>query len=349
MRVATVDAVIVEARRRNASDVMLRGGDAVAYIIAKRLIVDGDITVSEEAIKEFLGKHGVAEQSPASRKLRQHGYVVIDASDEVGTMRITITRPGGRHDVSIRLHGSEPPALETLGWPAAVEEIAAQPSGLVIITGPGGVGKTTLLNAFVRRHLERGNVAVWMLESPIEFRQAPRRGRITQFAVGGSGTGDIQNYAHGVVAAMTVPADVLAIGEAKDADVAQAAVDAARLGRKVYMTMHAGNTPQALEQLTVWGIQRGLLAQVVSAVLALRLVPKLGGGWAPAAEVWLPDDASLALVRDPQVDFDELRGQLHQRNGSQTLEAALRQLVRRGEITAEDARRYAVKAGEVAP
>ncbi|TAM87634.1 hypothetical protein EPN42_11000 [bacterium] len=344
MREVLVEEAIAHARTREASDVYLCAGEPTALLVGKKLYPQ-ETTVSPDDLERFLEACGIRDLSQPKQRLKNHGFCVVDHADSAGTMRLTVTRPGGRYDVSIRLQGAEPPELESLGWPANIAEFAKLPKGLVVITGPGGSGKTSLLSGLVRRILEVGGRPLWMLESPPEFRHAHRQGRVTQYSVGLDG--DFPSYAHGVVAAMTATVEVVVVGEATEADVARAALDAARLGKLVFVTMHAGNTVQALEQLATWGVSMTQLAQEIAGVVSLRLIPKLGGGLQPAAEMWLPDDASLALIRSRDADLEGLRERIKSGHGMNTLESALRMLWKGEKITHEDAKRYAVKPGEV--
>jgi twitching motility protein PilT len=230
-------------------------------------------------------------------------------------------------------------AVEELGLPPVVAELALRPRGLVVVAGPVGSGKSTTaaalvdkVNASVRQH-------VLTLEEPVEFLHPPKLCLVSQRDVGV----DARSMREAVRHAARQDVDVVLVGEARDADSVEGALALAEAGRLVITTVNALSCVHALERLVALlpsaqqTRARSRLAAVVQGVVSQQLLPRLGTpGRALAIEVLWPSSVVRALVREDKL------AQLHAHMqsgppGVQTMNQSLALLASRSVIAYEDA------------
>ena len=325
----SLESLVLEGRACGASDIHLRSGTA------PRFRVDGEM-------REFAHK-ALSEQDVLDM------LVPLVSSDELGRIR-----DGGEHDSTVttagcrsRLHAframtgvalvlrllpRHPLAIEELGLPASVAAIAQQRSGLVLVTGAAGSGKSTTLAAIIRRINETRAAHVVTIEDPVEIVHVPRRSLITQREVSSCSEG----YVTALRAALRQDPDVIMIGELRDAESIQLALTAAETGHLVLSTLHCASAVQSVSRLLdvfPAGKQeqaRAMLADSLRAVVSQRLYPRAGGGRLLAAEVLLTTPAVRNLIREAKTHqlFGLLQTSAH--HGMCTFEQHLQQLSVRG-------------------
>jgi twitching motility protein PilT len=337
------------ARARGASDVHFGGDERAAVRIDGRLVLHDAPALDAAGVRAFLagslGAGGVA-------RLDATGYADgAGAPDADGApYRIHAYKHARGVRVAIRLLAAGVPGFETLGLPPAVAALAHRATGLVLLSGPTGSGKTTALAAMVDRINRTGERNVVTIEDPIEYVHAPIRSLITQCEVGR----DADGFAGAVRAVLRADPDVIVVGEMRDRATIEAVLSAAETGHLVLSSLHTNDAAQTVDRIVdafdapAHASVRAQLASVLAGVVALRLVPRRNGaGRRCAAEVLVATDAVRALIRE---------GKTHQlRNavvtgravGMQTLESHLSDLVLRGDIALADGRAAAVRPDEV--
>lgn len=297
-----------------------------------------------QGLGDWLDKNGFHSDSRLSRQHAASGFAVFDIRDDVGSARVTFCGTRENPVLTIRLHERFTPTLAELGYPEPIPSLHKRSQGVVILTGPGGSGKSSLGAAYAE-NATAARRNVWLLESPPEYLQPSPLA--TSFAVGPNG--DFPTFAHGVVASMTGTIDVLVVGQVNDADTARAAFDAARLGTLVVATMLAGDSAQALAQLQDYGIPLRTLADLLVGIVALRLVPAISGKDARTGRplVALAEVCQLSattqrfLLTHCTTTFEPLREQL--RANKLDIDSALRAAVGERRISLNDARACAIQ------
>lgn len=221
----------------------------------------------------------------------------------VNATAILSRRGGAGAELSLRSLPSATPTLEDVGLPDAVWPLLSPPSGLVIVAGATGQGKSTTLAALVRRHLTGSPVKIVDIEAPIEFTYGDIRTHAGS-SIGQSEVGvHIPEFADGVRSALRRSPDIVMIGEVRDRETAEAAVEAALTGHLVYTTLHAGDGPEVFRRLHALLDRRGAEAasvdilQTFRAAVAQRLLPAAGGlGRHPAREICVMDPELRELM-----------------------------------------------------
>lgn len=262
----------------------------------------------------------------------------------IARTRVNLFRQQGCVSAAIRLLSDHIPSLEALSLPPVVADFAAYRSGIVLVTGETGSGKSTTLAALLDRinHSRPGHIIT--LEDPIEYVYTPDRCIINQREIGA----DTRSYADGLRAILREDPDVILIGEMRDLNTIETALTAAETGHLVFATLHTNSAADSIDRMVnvfPEGQQRQIRLQVsttLRAVVSQQLLPRKGGhGRAAACEVMVVNSAIRNLIREgktPQIDsFITMSAQ----NGSITMDNALLKMVREGVITMETARSYA--------
>ena len=254
-------------------------------------------------------------------------------------MHTYVTRTGIA--LAIRLLATEIPRLATLRLPDAATRLAFQQHGLVLVTGPTGSGKSTMLAAAIDEINRTTAKHIITIEDPVEYHHRPQRSVISQREI----DSDVASFDAAVSGALRSDPDVIVLGEMRSRSTMQAAISAAETGHLVLATMHTGGAPDCIERI-VGAFEgfaqteiRAQLAETLAGVVSLRLVTRAGGrGRLAVAEVMLANDAVRSAVRDAKPHHLRNIIATGRQTGMQTLEASLNELIARGDITADEAR-----------
>lgn len=336
------------ARARGATDVHAGGADRPALRIDGRLVHLDAPPIDDEAVRAFLSGVLSPEQLARLDDVGAADGAAHRAADGA-PYRVHAYRHGGGLRIALRLLATSIPALDRLGLPDAVGNLASLNAGLVLFTGPTGSGKTTALAAMIdqiNRSSERNIVTV---EDPVEYVHRPIRSYVTHCEIGR----DVGTYAEALRGFLRADPDVILIGELRDRETMAAALTAAETGHLVFATLHTHDAPQAIDRIVdafhAEGQQqvRTQLAAVLGGIVAMRLVRRTNGGRRAAVEVLTGTDAVRSLIREGKTH--QLRNVVStgRASGMQTLESHLSDLVVRGEITLADARAATTRPGDV--
>ena len=327
---------VTQARERRASDVHIDPGEGVAFRVATAIERLPNAAVDAAEVTGFLEE---TLDRLSSARFEKIGIAdVAYAGHGVGAIRIHASRGPRGPRLAIRLLAKSVPDLDSLRLPPIVESFIKFRSGLVLIAGPPGCGKSTTAAALIQRVNETEGRHVITLEAPVEHRHCWGKSVVTQYEVGR----DVASFADGIRGALRSDPDLLYIGELQGMDTAAAALRAAEAGHLVLAALHtpsesayAVNRIVGLFPADEQARIRARLAETLRAILALRLLPSRAGGLQPAAEILLANDAVRRLIREGA--SHQLRSTLasSRKDGAQTLEAHLAELVAAGEIDAD--------------
>jgi twitching motility protein PilT len=228
----------------------------------------------------------------------------------------------------------EIPTPEELGLPAAMARILRSPSGLILVTGPTGSGKSTSMASMIDVVNHYRPCHIVTIEDPIEYIFQNRKAAVSQREVGT----DTSNFDHALRAVLREDPDVVLVGEMRDLESISAALTIAETGHLVITTLHTNDSAQAIDRIIdVFASERRnqiqvQLAGTLLAVLYQRLIPKIGGGMLAAYELMVGVPAVRNLVREGKTR--QLRNVVatHRADGMQTLEHHLTDLIQRGVI-----------------
>jgi twitching motility protein PilT len=243
----------------------------------------------------------------------------------------------GAISFAFRVIPREVPSFGALKMPPGVQRLADEHRGLVLVTGATGSGKTTTLAAMLGHINRTRRQHIVTIEDPIEIIHEDAACIVNQREVGL----DTQSYNQALRRALRQDPDVILIGELRDAESAETALQAAESGHLVFSTMHTIDAAETLGRLTEFfpGIKqpmiRSILAGVLRGVISQRLLPRVGGGRVAAVEVMVVNARIADLIREARPDeiHDAIaEGEFFQ---MQTFSQALIDLVIAGQVERE--------------
>jgi twitching motility protein PilT len=235
-------------------------------------------------------------------------------------------------------------AADELMLPPIVNDIVNLTSGMVIVTGPTGSGKTTTLNYLVDAINATRRCKIITIEDPVEYEHRHRKSIVVQIEV----TTDTLSFASCLRSVLRLDPNVICIGEMRDIETMETALAAADTGHLVLATLHTPNAVGTVERI-MGCFEGGRQGQVVlqlsstlQAVIAQRLVPNVDRtGRVLACEVLIGTGAVRNMIRERNIHLIQNSIATSRSIGMQTMEESLASLYRRGLITYNDAINYA--------
>jgi twitching motility protein PilT len=258
-------------------------------------------------------------------------------SNDLTRYRVNGFLQRGAISFAFRVIPREIPSFEKLRVPKGVERLANEHRGLVLVTGATGSGKTTTLAAMLGHINRTRRQHIVTIEDPIEILHDDVACIINQREVGL----DTQSFQQALRRALRQDPDVILIGELRDAETAETALQAAESGHLVFSTMHTVDAAETIGRMTEFfpGVKqpqiRSILAGVLRGVISQRLLPRVGGGRVAAVEVMVTNARIADLIREARPD--EIGDAIAEGEyfDMQTFSQALIQLVVSGEIDRE--------------
>ncbi len=257
----------------------------------------------------------------------------------LGRFRVNVLQQRGTMSLAFRTIPFKIPSVDEFELPKTLKALIRRPRGLILVTGHTGSGKSTTLAAMINHLNENERRHVIMIEDPIEFLHADDKCIIVQRDLGD----DTRSFNTALVKALRHDPDVVVIGEMRDLDTIATAITAAETGHLVLGTLHTSDAAQTIDRIIdvfPSGQQRQIrmqLAQVIEAVLSQTLVPRITEGRIAAMEIMIGTPAVRNLIRSEKIHELSTVIQLGNREGMQTLDQSLADLVKRDIVAQEEA------------
>jgi twitching motility protein PilT len=299
--------------------------------------LDGQSALSEEDLDSIL----ISVTATNATKLdsfRETGELdTAYMSPDLTRFRVNGFRQRGATSFAFRVIPKIVPSFADLRLPAGVQKLAEEHRGLILVTGATGSGKTTTLAAMINYINSTRRQHIVTIEDPIEILHPDRACIVNQREVGL----DTQSFGQALRRALRQDPDVILIGELRDAETAETALQAAESGHLVFSTMHTIDAAETLARMIEFfpGIKqpqiRSILAGVLRGVVSQRLLPRIAGGRVGAFEVMVTNARIADLIRENRAeDISDAISEgafFHM----QTFEQALIDLVLRGDVDRE--------------
>src|SRR5579862_9211254 len=296
-----LDALLAHAVRLGASDIHLKVGrppivrrdGAVAPLEGAGELTDEDLDVCLRAL--------TARAPQRYEQFQETGDLDFAyTAPDLPRFRVNAFRQRGAVSFAFRVIPRKVPNLAELGLPRGVERLASEHRGLILVTGATGSGKTTTLAAIVD-HIN-GNRAshIVTIEDPIEVLHNDQRSIVNQREVGL----DTESFGQALRRALRQDPDTILIGELRDAETAQTALQAAESGHLVLSTLHTIDAAETIGRMIEYfpeGKQaqiRSIMAGVLCGVISQRLLPRASGGRVAAVEVMVVNARIAELIRE---------------------------------------------------
>ena len=341
-----LDALLVRISDLGASDVHLKLGQP-PVIRHDGLIepLEGEPTLSEEVLQQVV--ETITRSAPERQQLfASSGELDIGYECAGKRYRVNAFMQRGAISVVCRVIPREIPSFETLHMPPGVRRLADEQRGLVLVTGATGSGKSTTLAAMIDHINRTRKQHIITIEDPIEMLHPDRSSIVNQREVGI----DTVSFSQALRRALRQDPDVILIGELRDPETAETALQAAESGHLVFSTMHTVDSAETIGRMIEFfpgakqPMIRAILAGVLRGVVSQRLLPMPDAGRVAAVEVMVVNDRIAELIRESRTD--EISAAI--REGSyydmQTLNQALLELTIAGLVDRETATNAAPNA-----
>ncbi len=261
----------------------------------------------------------------------------------LGRFRVNVFHQRGNVGMVLRYITNELPTLDDLGMPDQIKELVMLRRGLILMVGATGAGKSTTLAAMVNHRNEKTSSHIITIEDPIEFLHPNKQSIVNQREVGL----DTKSYHRALMSAVRAAPDVIQIGEIRDREAMQAALDMAGTGHLVLSTLHSNNAAETLDRIINMFPQEQHsqvfmdLAHYLRAILSQRLVRGRNGKRVAAVELMLNTPHVKDLIMKGEIaDVKEAHRDSGEQ-GMQTFDDALLGLYKDGVITLEEAMNHA--------
>ena len=265
-----------------------------------------------------------------------------DFSFEMGTLarfRVNVFMQRKGEGAVFRTIPTKILTLEQLEMPAILKQLCEKERGLILGTGPTGSGKSTTLAGMVDYLNETFEGHILTVEDPIEFVHQSKKCLVNQRELGPH----TNSFANALRAALREDPDVILVGEMRDLETIQLALTAAETGHIVFGTLHTSSAPKTVDRIidvfppNQQAQIRAQFAESIEAVLTQTLLKKKGGGRVAALEIMTGTTAVRNLVREGKIHQIPGTMQVSQKDGMQTMDMALQNLVSRGLVSKEEA------------
>ncbi len=266
--------------------------------------------------------------------------------------RVNIFMQRGTHAIVMRVIPTTPPNWEDLNLPEGVISSAQLKNGLVLVTGPTGSGKSTTLAAVIDLINATKRYHVVTIEDPIEFIHDHKLGTIHQREL----HSDTPDFALALRAALRQAPKVILVGEMRDRETIEVAMEAAETGHLVLSTLHTIDAAKTIDRII--GVFpkieeaaiRTRLSQSFRRIISQRLMPKIGGGRVPAIEILVSNSRTREYIEKGEKDGRSIVDAMKdgEMEGMQTFDGELEKMIRNGTIEREIGLAYSSNANNLA-
>jgi len=316
------------------------------------VIIDG-IEKLTPAQTAAIGKLIIGNHESAAESLEKFGSADLSFSvPGLSRFRVNIFKQRGTHAIVMRVIPPRPPRFEDFDLPIQLREIAELKNGIVLVTGPTGSGKSSTLAAVIDLINETKFYHIVTIEDPIEFLHGHKNSTIHQREL----HSDTPNFALALRAALRQAPKVILVGEMRDRETMEVALEAAETGHLVLSTLHTIDAPKSVERII--GVFpkneeqsiRTRLAQSFRYIVSQRLLPRADGtGRVAAIEILKATSRTKEYIERGESEGKSLMDAMEQgeTEGMQTFDGQIEKLIRAGVVTKEDGLAYASNSGNL--
>jgi twitching motility protein PilT len=345
---SSLQTLLAEALRHGASDLHLMAGTPPS------MRIDGDIEFlpydplpADELRKMLLGliHEALAERLEEERDIN-FSFSIAD----LGRFRVALYYQRGNLEASIRVVPPRVRSLEEMGLPPIVGDLALRSVGLVLVTGPTGAGKTTVMSAMIDRINSERRARIIAIEDPVEYLHENKRSLVIQREL----DSDTPSFQAALLAALRQDPNVICVGEMRSMETMSTALIAAETGHLVLATLHTQSAAQTIDRIIdVFPTHqqnqvRTQIAGTIQGIVSLQLLPRLGErGRILACEVMVGTPATRNLVRQGKMEQLPTVIQLGGEDGMVSMDRSLRTLYEQGQIGYDTALQHAQNPQEL--
>ena len=315
-----VNEIIKIAVKNNASDIHFISGLKPMLRINRDLVPveEADIISDDDMwdVYDFF-LSGNVDRDKLFREKK-----VLDCSAEIDDvrLRVNVSYSNAVPVITTRIIRNTLPRYEDLGVPDIVRRMTEQPQGLILVTGKTNSGKSTTLNALINYINETQNRKILTLESPVEYRHKSKKSIIIQKEVGVGG--DVPTYSIGTKNSLREDCDILVIGEIRDRETMDAAIETAESGHLVIGTLHTKSCAETIDRMINFYEVRDqatikyMIASILKLVISQRLIKNKRGTLTLIPEVMVVDNIIAGIIRKDKLSVSEIEDAIQSSSGN---------------------------------
>lgn len=334
----TIDTLLRAGRKNGASDLHIVVGLPPIFRVDGQIIASKGEAVTAELARQLAFGPLNDAQRQAVEKEWQLCYSTSFADND--RARVTIYYRNGCPELSVRFSETEIRNRDELHLPTIIDDFARKPNGLIIITGPTGVGKTTTFHYMIDRINSEFRKKIVTVEDPIEYVHSSKRAIVIQQEL----LTDVHSFRQALVHVLRQDPDIIGIGEMRDPETMYTALMAAETGHLVIATLHTPDTVLSIQRIVSAfpeGQQsevRYMLSNTLQAVIAQQLLPhSQGGRRVLCCEILIGTQGVRHTIRENAAHKLYTELQAGRKFGMVTMDRALLELYQKGEITYDTA------------
>ena len=343
------EGLLLAMAEQGAADLYLKVGNRPFLRVDGQLVPQGQDKLTQDEVETLARQLMGPERAVAFKSQLEMNFAFERQS--LGRFSANTLLQRGSFALVIRRIKHDIQTFEELHLPATVlQKLAAQPKGLVLFTGATGNGKSTTTASMLHYINQRAAKHIVTLEDPIEFVFDEVQSIINQREIGT----DTQSFSEALRNVLRQSPDIIYISDIRDVETVSSALAAAEAGNLVLSCLHTVNVENTIERLVTFfpshqhGQIRLRLSLVLQGIVSLRLLPRQDGqGRVPACEILVATPTIRELIREGRTT--DLGRYLHEGGmfGMQTFTQSLTELIRRGDVTLEEAKAHADSPDEL--
>ncbi|MGN1351416.1 MAG: type IV pilus twitching motility protein PilT [Clostridia bacterium] len=339
-----INKILEMAIQKDASDVHLVCGRKPTLRIARDLIQIEEMEQLKESDMYEIYDYFVRGNVEKDATFQEEKRLDLSFVYEETRLRVNISIADDIPIFTLRLIKNTLPNFSELGIPDVVRRMIYQPQGVILVTGKTNSGKTTTLNALINDVNKTTNKKILTLEKPVEFKHTSDKSLIIQKEVGRGR--DVLNFRDGVKNSLREDCDILVIGEIRDKETMEAAIDMAESGHLVIGTLHTKSCAETIDRMINFYEVRDqasikyLISSILKLVVSQRLIKGTGEGLVLLPEVMVVDNVIAGCIRKEKFSVSELEDAIQSSadKGNISLINALANLYVDNKITLEQAK-----------
>ena len=343
-----LDNLIEMTAQKGGSDLHLSPGHHPTMRVDSRLIPLTDQPILDKQLLENLVFSILGEERKAIFLAQKELDFAYELNDDV-RCRANVYQARGNFAAAFRFIPKNIRTTEELNLPPAIKIFSKLSQGFVLAVGPNGHGKSTTLAALIDLINHERAEKIVTIEDPIEYIFSPDRSIIDQREL----YQDTLSFGKALRSTFRENVNVIMVGEMRDYETMSAAVSAAETGHLVFASLHTNNAAQTVQRVIDSfppEQQRQIISQLadtISGVISQRLIPRTKGGLIPAVELMIANSAVRTLIRDGRIQQLNLAIDTGSDVGMISLNRSLADLLRRKEISMEQAEFYSLNPSEL--
>ncbi len=340
--------LLITTAKQSASDLHIAVGRRPTLRIDGVLVpLQQETIVTPQVAEGLISALLVPEQKERFLKEKQLDFAY--SLEDKARFRVNVYFQRGYMAAAMRLIPTRIRSIEELRLPPILHDFAKLSQGFILLVGPAGHGKSTTLAAILDEINHTRTEHIITVEDPIEYLFTQDRSIISQREV----ENDTEDFHSGLRTILRQDPDVIMVGEMRDVSSISTAMTAAETGHLVFSTLHTNSASQTIDRLidSFPPEQQGqIISQIAAtlvAIVSLRLIPRLGGGRVPAAEIMIINPAIRNLIRERKVYQTDLVVETSLQEGMVSLNRSLAKLVKEKQVSIETAELYSLNPAEL--